>query len=895
MGRASELATLTELLHADARFVIVEGPTGVGKSALIDRFLAELARRDPRLCVLRGGCNVFEHVRYNAFDDVFAGLAKLAAARALPRPHAAALSHLRGEVPWSQGAEPASRSRLFDAIVGLLALLAREHQIVLALDDLHWADRDSLLLLQHVLDYFDGSGLFVLAARRVTDADEPALLTGPHQRLFMHGLAPHDAQALAATLLGSRQQALEPLLRHADGNPLHLQELAHLSGELAMPARELTVERAIARRAAALLPEAARILQRICVAGAPVPYGVLADAADLKGAALYSALAKLRIQRLLQPGATAAEAVPYHDRVREAVVAGLDLGAIVGAHLALAEAWQHASAPNAERVARHYVAAREPTLACPFLERAGQQAFDSAAYERAIELWTLRLSIARPALAREERWRLEIARSDALAFCGDYARSAALLEQLGDADANATMRRELLVRSAQRLLQSGAVAGGVAAAARALRSVQLDLPRFDLEIVLRLAGNTLGARWQGGASLLGAGESSVEQLDTLWRLIQPLYFADLLRSLLTAARHLRLAQQLGDPKHLALSCGANSVMIAMTAPDSARAHALSRMAESWRARSAEPSTRAYLAFTSGARALFNGNTRDAIVALRHAERIYRFQCPDEGWLRTVARAAYLRALFFRGRHRRFASDAEAWTRDARARADSFGLTQYSIVGQGALRHLMENNPEAALNELKEAAQPWRGARVGIVQWLSLLTNTTLVSYSPTNPTVRDSFEQQARFSLAARALQGAVPAGMLVSQVLAQLAWELSSQREVRPSARLRRDAERLAESRAAPWARAMGTLALAQLHFAAGAHAHARRCALQAAELHGRLGYAPYELAARVVVAATTSLAGARSVRDALHDRLRAQGWRDPKRALMMYLPLTCHDRIDA
>ena len=79
VGRKQELAALDEALIASRSqlsAVIVEGESGVGKSAVVARFV-ELAReRDPRLVVLHGRCHERERVPFNALDGVIDDLTR---------------------------------------------------------------------------------------------------------------------------------------------------------------------------------------------------------------------------------------------------------------------------------------------------------------------------------------------------------------------------------------------------------------------------------------------------------------------------------------------------------------------------------------------------------------------------------------------------------------------------------------------------------------------------------------------------------------------------------------------------------------------------------------------------------------------------------------------------
>lgn len=137
---------------------------------------------------------------------------------------AAHLAHLIPEVraalpdtplPQPLGADP-ERLRFFDAVVQFLMASAQEDTLVLVLDDLHWADRDSLLLPRHLARFVGRARLLVIGAYRDTELD-------PGQR---HPLA--DLLAVLCRETGCEQVVVQPLsyeevteyLAQAAGQPL---------------------------------------------------------------------------------------------------------------------------------------------------------------------------------------------------------------------------------------------------------------------------------------------------------------------------------------------------------------------------------------------------------------------------------------------------------------------------------------------------------------------------------------------------------------------------------------------------------------------------------------------------------------------------------------------------
>jgi RecA/RadA recombinase len=132
-----------------------------------------------------------------------------------------------------------SRHELFDAVVRLLLHAAESQRLLLVLEDLHWADVPTLLLLRQLLRRGAGSPLLVIATYRDLEADA----AGPLARVLadlrreagmetirLVGLGPSETAELAAAHRGreSVDSALvQRLFDQTGGNPFFIEELLH--------------------------------------------------------------------------------------------------------------------------------------------------------------------------------------------------------------------------------------------------------------------------------------------------------------------------------------------------------------------------------------------------------------------------------------------------------------------------------------------------------------------------------------------------------------------------------------------------------------------------------------------------------------------------------------------
>jgi predicted ATPase len=132
------------------------------------------------------------------------------------------------------------RYRLFETVAALLATASRMRPMLLVLDDLHWADKATLLLLRHVMHSARGASLPIIATYRESElgrshplADMLITLRREHNvtRLSLRGFDVTTLKALVAHIVGTEAppQLAQLVADITEGNPFFATEmLRHL-------------------------------------------------------------------------------------------------------------------------------------------------------------------------------------------------------------------------------------------------------------------------------------------------------------------------------------------------------------------------------------------------------------------------------------------------------------------------------------------------------------------------------------------------------------------------------------------------------------------------------------------------------------------------------------------
>jgi serine/threonine protein kinase len=749
IGRQGQLEALREAFNRtkEGRLVtlVVRGPSGTGKSALVRRFLTELAKSEPTCVVLEGRCYERESMPYKALDSLIDTLTQFL--RALPSHEAEAL--LPGDVltlarlfPVLRRVEAVSRARrrgretpdsqelrrrAVAALRELLARLTDRVPLVLFIDDLQWGDADSAAVLSEVLQPPDPPPLLLILCLRSETFGDPA--PGPFlaprasralddplwkpEEIFLDPLSPGEAEELAARLLGGGRDAAEAarvLAVESRGNLFFLDELIHAS--LGEPdsghrAKPLTLNELIETRVSRLPEDARRLLEIVAVAGEPVERSVALRAADVEtqAAATLSALQANRLVRSNRmKGWDALET--SHDYIRETVVRGLSPRSARLCHRRLAHALEAWGQADPEALAIHFHAADEPATAAEYVNGAARQAAEALAFDRAARLFGVALKLG---AGEAEMRALRVSLGEALSNAGRGAEAADAYAAAAQG-ASAAESLELRRRAAEQLLRSGHVDRGVGMIRDVLGAVGMTLAAGPKRALLSLLLRRAWTRIRGiGFHERDSSQISAERLmriDVCWTVAYGLGIIDVVRGHDYQTRHLLLALRAGEPYRVAKAL---ALEVAYSASSGGRTR---RRTERLRAETAllvarvgHPHALGLATFTSGFAEYLEGRWRTAQKLLEQAEGILRERCTGVSWEVDNAQYYTLRSLCFMGRFDELSRRLPSHLDDAKMRGDLYAETNLRTrVSYNLL--LARDEPTRARGEIREMLARW---------------------------------------------------------------------------------------------------------------------------------------------------------------------------------------------
>ena len=383
--------------------------------------------------------------------------------------------------PGGHGMPDQRRFQLFDIAARALVRRTRRQPVLVVLEDLHWADRSSLLLLEFLAPRFRSAAIVLLATYRDLDVipDHPlyaalaAVSRHSHtQRLVLRGLEPDALARFVAATAGLRPSpaAVEAMLRDTGGNPFFVSEVVRLlaseaqlerldGGRLEPLGVPPSVREVIGQRLARLSPAVRELLDLAATIGLEIPVAVLAEATGQPAMQVLAALEEPLAARLVtevreDPGRWRFT----HALVREVLYDALGPARRAALHRAIGEALERLhgelDGPHLDELAHHFACAApggSVEKAVEYCTRAAVRAMERYGFDESARHYERALALV-PGIQQRRRGELLLGLARARKMAGDpqaagesFFEAADLARRLGDAEllAEAALRDRL--------------------------------------------------------------------------------------------------------------------------------------------------------------------------------------------------------------------------------------------------------------------------------------------------------------------------------------------------------------------------------------------------------------------------------------------------------------------
>ena len=483
VGRSRESSLLRDwwasVRDGDGRLLLVDGEAGIGKTRLV----VELARAvEQEVLVLWGRCDEGPITPFQPFAEALGRYFRALSAdriSQMPNWQLAELSRLvvrlREHAPLLEeetGDPESERYRFFEAVAATLNELSSGGTMLLVVDNLHWADQPTLLLLRHVLRSIDAARIGIVGMYNDTEVPPDHRLRSmladlrtvvPVETVHLQGLSPDAVAELVRDWQTAPPDLVPELCRLTDGNPLFLDEMLRQlryrqdehggDGDAPVPPNlnpPEAIRELVARRVSRLPEDVIYLLQAAAVAGPQCEAGIVAEAAELSPGQRLDAFDRAEESRLLRRvGEEVHDRYAFtHALVRDAIYGELLRGRRVRYHHKIAVATERAHADALDtylnELAHHYsmgAALADADKAIHYCLAAGERALRLLAFEEAVGHFTRSLEIAEQFGSQDRAARCDalIALAEAQHRAGDAAqadvnseRAASLARAMGD-------------------------------------------------------------------------------------------------------------------------------------------------------------------------------------------------------------------------------------------------------------------------------------------------------------------------------------------------------------------------------------------------------------------------------------------------------------------------------
>ena len=759
VGRREHLAKLnagfSETMQGNMCVVVVEGRSGIGKTALVKRFLTVLAHTHADVITLKGRCYEFESVPYKGLDALLDELSQYL--QRLPSSKVEALLPrdafllpklfpVLGRVSAISSAPVRSalvpdaqelRQRTFMALRELLARLADRQPVVIWIDDLQWGDRDSSTFLAELCAPPFRPPLLLLLTYRSEEISSNATLQylnrvlanqevlSSQRQIVLEQLSHEESRDLLQALLvegetNASDDLRAKILDEASGHPLFLQQLVRYAAtgpafepDEADSVEDFNLGTVLRRRIQALPAFTGELLAFISIAAQPLSTSVLFAATASSGDSdeRAKALALLTRERFARiSGSESKRKVePFHDQVRISSIQMLTPASRREKHAKLAGVLSAEPDTEPQILVTHYQQAGDSRATFEAAIKAAQPAEYQLAFDRAAVFYEAALNSGEAKPPEEGELYRKLADSLARAGRGRDSANAYLRAARNEAEDDPWRMKRLAM---DQLMRSGYIDEAMGLFSELTRSAGVWTPKSRALSIVAMIWARLQTR---ALLLLGLPQPASEprnvrdlaRLDVLHTGGIVLQTADPGRAAYFQIRYILEALRVREPLHLATAIAfESSVRVAAGTSHPQTAHRLLDRAEQMAAKIDSANLRGFVHIARAYVDYLLGRIPDGIAHSRKAVAFLRDYCTGVAWELTVGYVLLFYFLSWAGRVKEVSDLLPQLVKEGTARGDINMEASLILVGYGNLAYVCANRAEDYLRERARCLQLW---------------------------------------------------------------------------------------------------------------------------------------------------------------------------------------------
>lgn len=739
VGREDVLARVErkarEVADGTSRVLILEGPSGIGKTAVLRAIERRIAIRVPSLKVLSARAGEGEHIPFKMLDGIADGLADL--------PHIAAkeaFAVLGRAFPVLNVGAPRetegsyARDDLAGALRGALSAVG---PCAVLLDDVQWADGDSERLLRAALAPPEAPPVLLVLAQRPSSTMEHAKLLQEVEKITLGPLAREDVVAFVSSASGGARAVpgaeMDRIAQESQGHPLFVEELLDASGGVS----PRSLDEALETRLRSLSDEGRAILEVASLSSEPLETRAVATVANKAlgpATRVLDALQRGRFMMRVQ-GRGGVRYAPYHDRISELVRRSMPEERVVSVHHAYVTKLGDGEL-SADAMCRHLEGAGMRDEAARYARLAADRARSAMAFDSEAAFCLREISLSTG--TKEARRALHLRYADALRRAGRSVDAADELLRLAR-DASEDEAQHLRARAARLLLAAGELGRGRDLLASLLSRFGDAIPRSDAHLFAALVYErallavTLHLHRRGLLPVDRTGHDDARLL-SLRALAEGLGMIDSRRVAVFHTRALRLGLRSPDPILRGELLAIEAIFLGSAdRRGRERAQELFELAEA--GFDGEPAPRV-VAFVAAAKAVFERYQRPStknLERLKACEAVFEALGEGDAWVLWSLRIVRARGGRLLGNLNEMRSLYYPLIAKAEAQQDVFGTV--TLRRGHTLLHLASDRPEEARRTLAKTHWPSDPTTYHSQDWLLLEARLETDLYEGRVPTL----------------------------------------------------------------------------------------------------------------------------------------------------------------